>query len=409
MSENEANGSKATTEPEIEFQAEVGDTVGPDTAERLSELSALLDRHRNERHVVALQDYPDPDAISAALAYQLIAERYDIRADIMYEGAISHQENLALVRLLDIDLIRYSDEVKLTDYNHSVFLDNQGTTTALTERLEAAGVKPLIIIDHHERQNIIEAPFTDIRPMSATATMLVEYIRGGLARCEVGKPESQRLATALMHGLRSETDGLIRAREEDFIAAAYLSRYVNDEMLRAVLRVNRSRAVMEVILSALSRRTINNGYSFAGIGFIRIDDRDAIPQAADFLLMEENVHTAIVYGIVMGPRESLMGSLRTYKVTLDVDHFLKDALGFDARGRYYGGGRHGAGGFEIPIGFLAAADDEQTRQLKWQVYHRQVERMLLDKIGALDSERKSKAAREAERSGQREPNGNGHE
>jgi nanoRNase/pAp phosphatase (c-di-AMP/oligoRNAs hydrolase) len=408
MSDTEVNAPRATADVEPEVTSA---QLQLETKERVARLSAMLDQHRSERHVVALQDYPDPDAISAALAYQLIAERFDIRADIMYEGAISHQENLALVRLLDIELIRYNDEVRLSDYHHSVFLDNQGTTTALTERLEAAGVKPLIIIDHHERQNIIDAPFTDIRPLSATATMLVEYLSAGLGRVEVGRPESQRLATALMHGLRSETDSLIRAKQEDFIAAAWLSKFVNDEMLRAVLRVNRTRAVMEVVLSALSRRTINNGYSFAGIGFIRLDDRDAIPQAADFLLTEENVHTAIVYGIVTGPREALMGSLRTAKLTLDVDHFLKDALGCDQRGRYYGGGRHGAGGFEIPIGFLSAADDEQTRQLKWQVYHRQVERMLLEKIGALDSERKAKAARErdGERPPAREQNGNGQE
>jgi nanoRNase/pAp phosphatase (c-di-AMP/oligoRNAs hydrolase) len=406
MSDTELNAPKATADVEPEIPPA---QLAKETSERVARLGALLDKHRGERHIVALQDYPDPDAISAALAYQMIAERFDIRAEIMYEGAISHQENLALVRLLDIELIRFNDEVRLSDYHHSVFLDNQGTTTALTERLEIAGVKPLIIIDHHERQNIIEAPFTDIRPLSATVTMLVEYLSAGLGRVEVGRPESQRLATALMHGLRSETDGLIRAKPEDFMAASWLSRFGNDEMLRAVLRVNRTRAVMEVILSALSRRTINNGYSFAGIGFIRLDDRDAIPQAADFLLTEENVHTAIVYGIVTGPRESLMGSLRTAKVTLDVDHFLKDALGCDTRGRYYGGGRHGAGGFEIPIGFLSAADDEQTRQLKWQVYHRQVERMLLEKIGALDLERKGKPARETERPAPREANGNGQE
>ena len=384
--------------------------LDPDAMTRVSRLKQLLEAHRGERHIVALQDYPDPDAISAALAYQIIAERFEIKADIMYEGAISHQENLALVRLLDIDIIRYSDEIKLSDYNHSVFLDNQGTTTALTDRLSAAGIRPLVIIDHHEPQGIIEAEFTDIRPLSATVTMLVEYMRGGLGRCEPGRPESEKLATALMHGLRSETDGLIRARSEDFVAAAYLSKFVNDDLLRSVLRVNRSRAVMEVILSALSRRTINNGYSFAGIGYIRVDDRDAIPQAADFLLTEENVHTAVVYGIVMGPRESVMGSLRTGKVTLDVDHFLKDSFGMDPRaGKYYGGGRHGAGGFEIPIGFLQAADDEQQRQLKWQLYQRQVERMLLDKIGALHAEKTKaeRAALEAERAAQRETNGNG--
>jgi nanoRNase/pAp phosphatase (c-di-AMP/oligoRNAs hydrolase) len=391
MNENETNSLKISTDVSVPADLEPAESNG-----RTGGLAALLDRHRGERHIVALQDYPDPDAISAALAYQMIAERFDIHADIMYEGTISHQENLALVRVLDLELIRYKDDVKLAEYDHSVFLDNQGTTSALTERLELAGVTPLVIVDHHDLQGILQAEFTDIRPLSATATMMTEYIQNGLVRLDLGKPESERLATALMHGIRSETEGLIRAREEDFLAAAFLSRFVDDDMLRSVLRVQRSRAVMEVILTALSRRTITNGYCFAGIGYIRADDRDAIPQAADFLLTEENVHTVVVYGIVTGAREAVIGSLRTSKLSLDVDNFLKDAFGQDQRGRFYGGGRHGAGGFEIPIGFLQAADDDQQQQLKWQVYHRQVERMLLNKIGALHAERAAKVARDPE-------------
>ena len=49
-----------------------------ETGIRAEELGRLLERHRGERHIVALQDYPDPDAMSAALAYQMIAERFDI-------------------------------------------------------------------------------------------------------------------------------------------------------------------------------------------------------------------------------------------------------------------------------------------------------------------------------------------
>jgi nanoRNase/pAp phosphatase (c-di-AMP/oligoRNAs hydrolase) len=385
MNESETNGRRATQDVAVR-----NGSSGSESEHRAAELAELLAKHRGERHIIALQDYPDPDAISAALSYQLIAEKYEIKADIVYLGTISHQENLALVRLLDLELIRFSEDVKLAEYDHSVFLDNQGTTTGLTERLEEAGVKPLIIVDHHEYQGILDPEFADIRPISATATMMGQYLQYGLYELQAGKPETARLATALMHGLRTETDGLIRAREDDFKVAAFLSRYVNDDMLRAVLRVQRSRAVMEVILTALNRRTITNGYCFAGCGYLRTDDRDAIPQAADFLLTEENVHTVVVYGIVTGSREAVIGSLRTQKLSLDVDHFLKDAFGADQRGRFYGGGRHGAGGFEIPIGFLQAADDEQQQQLKWQVYHRQIERMLLNKIGALHAERSAK-------------------
>ena len=41
---------------------------------------AFLERHRGEAHVAALQDYPDPDAISSALAYRALAARMDIDA-----------------------------------------------------------------------------------------------------------------------------------------------------------------------------------------------------------------------------------------------------------------------------------------------------------------------------------------
>jgi nanoRNase/pAp phosphatase (c-di-AMP/oligoRNAs hydrolase) len=100
------------------------------------------------------------------------------------------------------------------------------------------------------------------------------------------------------------------------------------------------------------------------VGYLRHADRDAIPQATDFLQTEENVHTTIVYGILLGEgdREVVVGSVRTSKLTLDVDQFLKSALGSDARGRYYGGGRSRAGGFEIPVGFLEGTTDPE--QLK---------------------------------------------
>jgi len=64
-----------------------------------------------------------------------------------------------------------------------------------------------------------------------------------------------------------------------------------------------------------------------------------IPQAADFLLSEENVHRPFVYGIVTqeGGEETLVGSLRTSKLILDPDLFIKEVFGKDTTGRFYGG------------------------------------------------------------------------
>jgi nanoRNase/pAp phosphatase (c-di-AMP/oligoRNAs hydrolase) len=116
---------------------------------------------------------------------------------------------------------------------------------------------------------------------------------------------------------------------------------------------------------------------------LRAEDRDAVPQAADFLLTEGNVHTAIVYGIVTSSdhREKLMGSMRTSKLTVNPDEFIKEVFGKDAAGNFYGGGKVSAGGFEIPVGFLSGSHSDGYRDLKWQVYDSQVKHKILTKIG----------------------------
>ncbi|HXG93935.1 MAG TPA: bifunctional oligoribonuclease/PAP phosphatase NrnA [Blastocatellia bacterium] len=349
---------------------------------KAAELAALLESRRGERHAIVMQDYPDPDAISSAWAHKLIAARFGIDCDIVYEGRISHQENLALVQLTDIELVRCDENSNFEQYQGTVFVDNQGTTSSLTDRFAEAGVKPLIIVDHHERQDRIEAEYTDIRKIGATATIYTEYIREGLLDLNKSDIQHVRLATALMHGIRSETSGLVRAREEEMEAATFLIRFTDASMLEDILSVKRSKQVMDVIRMALENREIRESYSISGVGYLRVDDRDSIPQAADFLLTEENVHTAIVYGIIVkGEREMVVGSMRTSKLTLNPDEFLKEALGATETGRYYGGGRRGAGGFEIPIGFLAAIKDEELVRMKWRLYDELIKKKLFAKIG----------------------------
>ncbi len=347
-------------------------------------LIELLEAHRGERHVIVVQSFPDPDAISSALAHQMISSAYQIECDIAYDGCISHHENVALVELLGITMVRVSGEKDdLSIYDGSVFVDTQGTTSGLTQKLTGAGVPVVAIIDHHEVQGIIEAEWSDIRDIGATASIYAEYLESGALPMQWGDDKQARLATALMHGIRSETGGLVRARPEDLRGAAYLAQFVDQQALEMILSIARSHNAMDVIKTALDARTVRDNFSIAGIGYLRSEDRDAIPQAADFLLTEENVHTSIVYGIVTGPgeRETIVGSLRTKKATFNPDTFLKEALGGDESRHFYGGGRREAGGFEIPVNFLAGKLDEDFMRCKWQLYDRQIKRRLWAKLG----------------------------
>lgn len=357
-------------------------------------LKKTLERHRCERHLVLIQDFPDPDALSSAWAYQLIAQQYEIQCDIVYAGILSHQENIALVRLTGLPAKRWGvqtlKERDLSVYDGCVLIDNQGTTSQLMPMVKEAKLPIFVVIDHHSDQEEVEAEFIDQRVQTrATATILTQYIKAGLLQLNSSNNKHVKCATALMHGLRSDTNRLMQAQEEDFLVAAYLSRFYDAQLLNAVLQSARSKRVMDVIERSIKNRIVQNNFSIAGVGYLRYDDRDAIPQATDFLVTEENVHTAVVYGIVHNEHEELevvIGSLRTNKLTLDPDEFIKEALGRDAQGRYFGGGRYMAGGFEVPLGFLYGYNENsQYAKLKWEVLDTQIKQKLLRLVNPDDN------------------------
>jgi nanoRNase/pAp phosphatase (c-di-AMP/oligoRNAs hydrolase) len=349
-----------------------------------NDLGAFLKLREGERHVIVLQDYPDPDAISSAFAYQLISGQFGIQSDIIYSGKISHQQNIALVRLLGIALVSFDENTNLSIYQGAVFIDNQGSTSSeIVDALQAASIPPLVVIDHHEPQDRISPVFADIRKTGATATIFSHYFEQGLYPLDPAKKEHVLVATALLHGIMTDTADFSLAKKEDFLASAFLSKYHDQQFLAQIISQSRSKQVMEFIYKALSNRFVSESFSIAGIGYLRAEDRDVIPQAADFLLTEENVNTVIVYGIVTGLErgERLVGSMRTTKVTLYPDDFIKEALGKDARGHYFGGGKISAGGFEIPVGFLSGGEVDGYHDIKWQVFDNQIKQKFFARIG----------------------------
>jgi nanoRNase/pAp phosphatase (c-di-AMP/oligoRNAs hydrolase) len=353
-------------------------------AEAQPKIAEMLKAHQGERHVIVIHDFPDPDAISSAFAHKLISAKFDIETDIIYSGKISHRQNIAMVRLLGINLIHYEPAIDLTKYEGAVFVDNQGTTAEeIVKNLEEAGVPILMIVDHHELQERLKAQFCDLRrDVGASATIYTEYLKQ-IFQLDKSRKEHVMATTALLHGIMTDTGNFIKAKAEDFYAAAFLSEFSDPELLGQIMSQSRAKQVMEIIRRALGGRVIVQSYSIASIGYVRAEDRDAIPQAADFLLTEENVHTVIVYGIMIDEegQEALIGSLRTSKITVDPDTFLKDTFGKDWNGNFFGGGKMSAGAFEIPIGFLAGNYDEEYRNIKWQVYDMQVKQKIFAKIG----------------------------
>lgn len=337
------------------------------------ELRSVLLRHKGERHIIAIRGYPDPDSIGSAMAHAAICQAFEIATTILYFDDISHHENRALVKKLSIEMTRYSEEFDLSVYDRLAIVDAQAVEMpAGFRRLPVVSV-----IDHHKIQGEVEAEFVDVREdVGSTSSVYAEYLEHGIAEMNRENPECSKLASALLFGIRADTDDYLLAREIDYHAAAYLAAYADHDLLQSISKQSISPRTMEVTQRAYASKVIADTYLLSGVGYVRDEDRDSIGQAADYLLRREGIDTVICYGIVNN--QAVDGSIRTTSNVVDPDRFLKELFGVDTHGVAYGGGRADKGAFKIPLGPFASCGD---RDLLWRMVQRTIEDLFFNKIG----------------------------
>lgn len=335
-------------------------------------LREVLERHRGERHIIAIRGYPDPDSIGAAMAHAHICQQYEIEPMILYFDDISHQENKALVKKIAIHMVRYTDGIDLSGF--------AGKATVDTQKIElpaaVARIPWISIVDHHKAQDV-ESEFRDVREDSgSTCSIYAEYLADGLAPMQREDPATAHLASAMLYGIRTDTDDFLLAREIDFRAAAILVPYVDRELLLSISMQSVSPRTMEITHRAYANKVIVDTFLISGVGYVRDEDRDSIGQAADYLLRREGIDTVLCYGVVNN--QFVDGSLRTTSDTVDPDQFLKDLLGADTHGNAYGGGRADKGAFKIPLGPFAHCGD---KEVLWRMVQRTIEDLFFQRIG----------------------------
>ncbi|MCC6933140.1 MAG: DHH family phosphoesterase [Deltaproteobacteria bacterium] len=345
-------------------------------------LKGLLEKERGNSHLIILQGTPDPDAISSAMALGFLGMPYGIEATVLCFMAVSHQENRALVKKLGIKLTVYEQGFDFANYDIYSIVDSQKPSTPVDKQLREEGVRFFAFIDHHrpDPAGVPYASFVDIRDDAAsTAGIMTSYIEQAYpAGLDLGDPEQVIMATALMHGIRSDTHKFIRASLLDHQAASYLFPSVAHQTIELIERKILTAAMLEMLEQALVNRKAIDNIIYSDVGFVRAIDRDGIPQAAELLVTREGIDTALVWGIV--DEKFIDGSFRTRSEMINPDEFLKGCLGISPQnGEYYGGGNsRDKGGFQIPLGFLSQFDDKE------QVYAMAktiIERSLLDYIG----------------------------
>jgi nanoRNase/pAp phosphatase (c-di-AMP/oligoRNAs hydrolase) len=320
------------------------------TADRLYDLLA-----ESDELTIVCHNNPDPDCLASALGLGRIAATAGIdERHILYSGEISHQQNRAFVNLLDIDLEPFDREAVVDRASDSLlaFVDHSipGANNRVPE-----GTAIDIVIDHHPAEGI-DARFVDHREdIGAAATILTEYVRA----LEI-EPDSV-LATALLFAIRRETLNFLRgATRAEYDAAEFLHGHADLEMLHQLSTPSITGKTLDAIAAAITNRKTRASVLITHVG--RTTERDALPQAADYLATLEGVETVIVFGIV---NDAVHLSARSPDPRIHVGNVLKAA--FEGVGS--AGGHHDMAGGEIPLGIFAdyLSDDDQLLGIVEQV------------------------------------------
>lgn len=295
---------------------------------------------------IVMHDNPDPDAIASAIALQELASALGVDATACYYGEINHQENRALVNLLDLDLRNLTPDEGIEEFRSVALVDHSrpGINDQLPTDLSVD-----IVIDHHPPRAPVEARFIDLRHgVGATSTLLVDYFD------RLSVPLEETVATALLYGIRVDTDDFSReVSTEDFVAASTLLERANLDVLERVENPRMSPDTLAVIGVAIRDRTVDGSVLVSYVG--KVSDRDALAQAADLLLDMEDISTTLVCGRMA---DTVYVSARARGTDLDLGEALR--IAFDQIGS--AGGHADMAGAQIPLKSIAALTEETDQE-----------------------------------------------
>ena len=313
-----------------------------ESAHRGNRLAQWLEGIKSKRLGIVIHDNPDPDAISSGLALKEIATNLGVEANILYHGKIGHQENKAFVNLLGIDLSKM-EEHDPKDFDEMALIDCAipGVNNMLPTNSYVG-----VVIDHHPPGDAeIKAEYIDIRPnFGATATIMTKYLQ------QLNINISKTLATALLYGIRTDTQDFKRKTDPaDLSAASYLYPLSDHEILEQLERPSMAIETLDVLGEAIRNRQVIGSYLLSNVGNIR--DRDTLPQAADYLMSLEGISTTVVFGVT---EERIFISGRSNDIRINLGEVMRQAFGEDA------GGHATSAGAQIPLGVFSATKDRQT-------------------------------------------------
>lgn len=305
--------------------------IKEETLHNVIKLKSMV--RKDDALAILMYGSPDPDAVASAMALQELLRQIAglSKCTFIATEPVARQQNVEFIRAMKVD-IHLLRGIDLRAYRLRALVDAQ--PTFFGEALE--GAPPQIVFDHHPCTTVWHAELADIRDnYGALSTMMTEYLLGAKVRIP------KKIHTALLYGIKSDTNNLERDVVLEDISAYYLNfTRANRQMIRRIEMNQIPERFLKYFNHAYytRRRYRDRIISFLG----RVESVDACVQVADFFLRLIDIYYVIVAGIV---KERLIIIFRGDGYRQDCGSIAKKAFAT------YGnaGGHRSAARVEIPI------------------------------------------------------------
>jgi nanoRNase/pAp phosphatase (c-di-AMP/oligoRNAs hydrolase) len=292
----------------------------------------------------------DPDAIASAMAVKRLLWRKVSSVTISNINIIKRPDNLAMIRLLGVNIVPIKDIVK-GHFTRFVVVDSQ------PDHHETFKCFPVdVIVDHHPDTGV-QAPFVDIRSKyGATASIMTEYLRAAKI-----KP-STKLATGLFYAIKTDTDNFVRQTLiEDVRAFQFLYRHANPHLVNKIERSELRPDFLKYFEIAIANRRVRKGRMFAHLG--TVVNPDVCVLVADFFMKVSTVNWSIVSGV---SNKKLILILRNDGLRKDAGKVARQSFGAVGSA----GGHKSMARAEIPLAELKAIVDpkDNKKLLTWMMH-----------------------------------------
>ncbi len=244
-------------------------------------------KHRLRSLLILTHDFPDPDALASATALQhLVGRGYGIRSRIVYGGTIGRTENREMVRILNLPVHRLQRR-DLAQYPHVALVDTQ---PGFRNNSFPDGREATIVIDQHFTATKASAEFSFVDPTSGATSVILAQ-----ALLSQGLEIPERVATALVYGIISDTMHLSRV-ERDEVIETYLTLLplCNMRSLARIQNPPRSSSFFPALARAVNNAVICRRLIVSHLG--HVESPDVVSQTADLLLTNEGTTTSFCTG-----------------------------------------------------------------------------------------------------------------